>query len=84
MGIGFYFGETFAGVFLPGVLKYLPFSVANAALATPSNGAASGGGFGEVTASALPADQALLLVGVWLVGALVLAALFADRAEIYG
>ncbi len=84
VGIGFYFGETFAGVFLPGVVKYLPFSVANAALATPSTGAAPGGGFGEVAASALPADQALLLVGVWLVGALIVAAFFADRAEISG
>jgi hypothetical protein len=33
-------------------------------------------------ASALPADQALVLVAVWLVGALVVAALFSDRAEI--
>lgn len=80
-GIAFYFGEGFASLFLPDMVKYLPFSVANAALATGSSSAASGG-FGA--ASALPADQALGLVGVWLVGALVVAALFSDRAEIAG
>jgi hypothetical protein len=81
-GIAFYFGEGFASIFLPDIVKYLPFSVANASLATASSGAttdAFGGG-----ASGLPADQALVLVGVWLVGALVLAALFSDRAEIAG
>ena len=82
VGIAFYFGEGFASIFLPDIVKYLPFSVANASLATASSGAttdAFGGG-----ASGLPADQALVLVGVWLVGALVLAALFSDRAEIAG
>jgi hypothetical protein len=34
--------------------------------------------------SALPVDQAQVLVIVWLVGALAVAALFADRAEITG
>jgi hypothetical protein len=34
--------------------------------------------------STLPADQAQVLVIVWLVGALVVAALFSDRAEIAG
>jgi hypothetical protein len=32
----------------------------------------------------LPADQAALFVAVWLIGALVVAAFFADRAEIAG
>ena len=81
-GIAFYFGEGFASIFLPDIVKYMPFSVANAALATTSSGAV-GGGFGG-GASGLPADQALVLVAVWLVGALVVAALFSDRAEIAG
>jgi hypothetical protein len=79
-GIAFYFGEGFASLFLPDIVKYLPFSVANAALSTgASNAQMFAGG-----ASPLPADQALLLVAVWLVGALVVAALFSDRAEIAG
>ena len=82
-GIAFYFGESFASIFLPDIVKYMPFSVANAALTTTSSGATTSGGFGGAV-SALPADQALVLVGVWLVGALIVTALFSDRAEITG
>jgi len=80
VGIAFYFGEGFAAVLLPDIVKYLPFSVANASLVTGTNtvGMFSGG------ASALPADQAQVLVIAWLVGALVVAAIFSDRAEIAG
>jgi hypothetical protein len=81
VGIAFYFGEGFASIFLPDIVKYLPFSVANASLATSST--TTGGGFGG-GASGLPPDQALVLVAVWLVGALIVAALFADRAEVAG
>jgi ABC-2 type transport system permease protein len=81
-GIAFYFGEGFASLFLPDIVKYLPFSVANASLATASTTA--GGGILGGGADVLPADQALVLVAVWLVGALVVAALFSDRAEIAG
>jgi ABC-type transport system involved in multi-copper enzyme maturation permease subunit len=80
MGIAFYFGEGFAAIFLPDVVKYLPFSVANASLVTgTSNTGLLAGG-----ASGLPADQAQVLVVVWLLGALAVAALFSDRAEIAG
>ena len=34
VGIAFYFGETFAGIFLPDVVKYMPFHLANAAVAS--------------------------------------------------
>jgi hypothetical protein len=80
VGIAFYFGEGFASLFLPDIVKYLPFSVANASLVTGSStaGAFAGG------ASGLPADQAQVLVFAWLVGALIVAALFSDRAEITG
>ena len=79
-GIAFYFGESFASIFLPDIVKYMPFSVANAALAT-----GSGSGFGGGAATvALPADQALALVALWLVGCLLITALFSDRVEITG
>jgi hypothetical protein len=42
VGIAFYFGEGFASIFLPDIVKYLPFSVANASLVTGST--TTGGG----------------------------------------
>jgi hypothetical protein len=80
-GIAFYFGETFAGIFLPDIVKYMPFSVANAAVST---GSSSGFGGGSSATAALPADQALVMVAIWLVGSLLVAALYSDRAEISG
>jgi ABC-type transport system involved in multi-copper enzyme maturation permease subunit len=80
-GIAFYFGESFAGIFLPDVVKYMPFSVANAAVSTGSGqGLGSGGG----AIASLPADQALVLVALWLVGSLLVASIFSDRVEITG
>jgi len=80
-GIAFYFGESFAGIFLPDVVKYMPFSVANAAVSTGSGqGLGSGGG----AIPSLPADQALVLVALWLVGSLLVASIFSDRVEITG
>jgi ABC-2 type transport system permease protein len=82
-GIALYFGESFAGIFLPDIVKYLPFNVANAAVATGTAGRGFGGGGGSVIVT-LPANTALLLVGVWLVAALVVTALVTERAEIGG
>ena len=86
-GIAFYFGEAFASIFLPDVVKYLPFAVAQASVNTGGasgfgggGGGSDGGGF----AAALPADTALLLVAAWLIGSLVVALVFTERAEITG
>ena len=82
-GIALYFGETFAGIFLPDIVKYLPFSVATASVAT--DGAQAGGGFGGGrSVAALDANTALLLVMLWLIGALIVAAVYTERAEISG
>jgi ABC-type transport system involved in multi-copper enzyme maturation permease subunit len=81
-GIAFYFGEGFASIFLPDIVKYMPFAVARAAIDTEGSGGGFGGGGGVTTA--LSADTALLLVGVWLVGSLVVSVLFTERAEIIG
>jgi ABC-2 type transport system permease protein len=83
-GIAFYFGETFAGIFLPDVVKYLPFNVATATVAT--TGSSSGGGFGGGGAqlAALDPSTALILVVAWLIGALAVTAVFTERAEITG
>ena len=80
VGIGLYFGETFAGLFLPDVVKYLPFHLATAAVGGST-------GFAPVPSSAGPVmsiDTALVLVAVWLLGSLVVAAGFGERAEITG
>lgn len=80
-GIAFYFGGTFAGLFLPDIVKYLPFSVANASVSTGSGGGFGGGGAQIV---ALDANTPLVLVVVWLIGSLVVAAVFTEQAEISG
>jgi len=78
VGIAFYFGETFAGIFLPDVVRYMPFHLSSAAVG-------GGEGFGAPPdPAALSVDTALLLVIVWLVGSLVVAAGFSERAEITG
>jgi ABC-type transport system involved in multi-copper enzyme maturation permease subunit len=78
VGIAFYFGETFAGIFLPDVVRYMPFHLSAAAV-----GGAGGFG-GPPDPAALTVGTALVLVSVWLVGSLVVAAGFSERAEITG
>ena len=80
VGIALYFAEGFASIFLPDVVQYLPFSAANSVVATSDSGAFGGGG----CPVALEPDVALLVVAAWLIGALVVAAVFTERAEISG
>jgi ABC-2 type transport system permease protein len=86
-GIAFYFGETFASIFLPDFVQYLPFDVARASVniggAAAGAGGGPGGGGQELT-TALAPDTALLLVVAWLVGSLLVAVVFTERAEITG
>jgi hypothetical protein len=84
-GIAFYFGETFARIFLPDIVKYLPFAVAQASVNTgAASGAGAGGGPGSDGITSLPADTALLLVAAWLIGSLLVTIVYAERAEITG
>ena len=80
-GLAFYFGELFARVFLPDIVQYMPFAVANASIDTGSRG---GFGGGDGAATGLAPDTALVLVAVWLVGSLLVTVLFTERAEITG
>ena len=80
-GIAFYFGEGFASIFLPDIVQYMPFAVARAAVDTGGTGAAPEPG---ALTQALAPDTALLLVAAWLVGSLVVAVAFTERAEITG
>jgi hypothetical protein len=83
-GIAFYFGEGFASIFFPDIIKYMPFAVARATIDTGGGGFGGGnGGAGGLTQPLEP-DVALVLVGVWLLGALLVTILFTERAEITG
>jgi len=77
VGIAVYFGEQFASIFLPDIVKYMPF---NAAAAVVRTSTAGGGG----TVARLDPDVALVVVTLWLLGALFVTALFTERAEISG
>lgn len=77
-GIGLYFGGTFATIFLPDVVRYLPFQLASAAVG------GDGFGGGQPSPSDVPPDAALVLLLVWMVGALGVTAWFSERAEITG
>src|SRR5207253_5762265 len=80
-GIALYFGETFAALFLPDIVKYLPFNVASAVIASSGNGGGFGGG---ATAARLDPNMALVMAVIWLVGALVVAGAVTERADIGG
>jgi ABC-type transport system involved in multi-copper enzyme maturation permease subunit len=84
VGIAVYFGEGFASIFLPDIIKYLPFDAASAVVATPSGNGGFGGGGGAPAVVALEPNTALIVVAAWLIGALVVTALFTERAEISG
>jgi hypothetical protein len=83
-GIAVYFGEQFASIFLPDIIKYLPFNVANAAVATSGGSGFGGGDGGGAVISRLAPNDALLVVVAWLIGAIVVSLLFTERAEISG
>jgi ABC-2 type transport system permease protein len=82
VGIAVYFGEQFASIFLPDIVKYLPFNAANAVVAT--SGSFGGGGGGGAVVTRLDPNTALVVVAAWLVGALLVTALYTERAEISG
>lgn len=79
-GIGVYFAEQFASIFLPDVIKYMPFNAAGAVVAVSDAGFGGGGG----VLTQLPPNEALLVVFAWLVGSLLVTSLFTERAEISG
>jgi len=81
-GIAFYFGEGFATLFFPDVIKYMPFAVARASINTGGGGGVFNGDASAT--AALDADTALVLVAAWLVGALLVTIFFTERAEITG
>jgi ABC-2 type transport system permease protein len=82
-GIGLYFGEQFASLFIPNIVQYLPFDAAQAVVAIPDDTFGGGGGAAAL-ATRLEPNDALLVVLAWLIGSLIVTALFTERAEISG
>ncbi len=82
VGIATYFGEQFATVFLPDIVKFLPFHAAEAAVNVSAAGGLGGGG--AEAAARLAPDVALVVVLAWLAAALVVVALATRRADITG
>jgi hypothetical protein len=80
LGIAIYFGGTFLTIFLPDIVKWLPFNAASAVIAAET-GHAIGRGF---SVPYLEPDMALLAVTAWLVGSIVVAATYVDHADITG
>lgn len=80
VGIGLYFAEQFAAIFFSGVVRFLPFSAAQAAVVEAQVPTGPGVPQFEV----LTPDVALLVVAGWLVLAMVVSAVFTERAEING
>ena len=77
IGIALFFGEAFAGIFLPDIVPYLPFTAAGAVVGI------EGGPF-EGGPNTLSQETAMLVVGAWLLGSMVVAAIFSERADITG
>ncbi|HEY3334121.1 MAG TPA: hypothetical protein VGK16_02700 [Candidatus Limnocylindrales bacterium] len=82
VGVGLFFAEGIAGLFLPDVFQWFPFS-ASSAVTSPGGGASLGGG-GAAIVTQLDPNTAIVVVIVWLVVALGVTALFSERAEIGG
>ena len=83
VAIGVYFAEGIASIFLPSVIRWFPFSSANAVVA--QGGDVSFGGGGEaVASSALDPNVAVVVVLAWLVASLAVASIVSERAEIGG
>ena len=82
-GIALYFVEQFSTLFLPDVVRYLPFHVASSALRVTTGGGGPGGGGGG-GGNPLDPNASIVLVTVYLVVAAVASALIVERAEITG
>ena len=80
VGIVLYFAEGIAGIFLPQIMKWVPFSAAGAVVA----GDSSFGGGGGAAVARLDPDVAVVVVLAWLVVGLLIASLWTERSEISG
>ena len=78
-GIALYFGGTFLQLLLPSIVKWLPFNAANAVVANTSSERMAMMG---MSLDQLEPNPALVVVALWLVGSLIVTAVYVERAEI--
>jgi ABC-2 type transport system permease protein len=83
VGIGLYFAEGIAGIFLPDVIQWFPFAASSAVAARTGAGSFGENGGGGLTTQLDP-NTAVIVVVVWLIVALGVSSLFTERAEIGG
>jgi ABC-2 type transport system permease protein len=86
VGIGVYFAEGIASIFVPGIIKWFPFASASSMLAGASQSVVTSGGAAAPGGASgrLDPDLAIVVVLAWLVGSLLVAAAWTERAEISG
>ena len=78
-GIALYFGGTFLQLLLPSIVKWLPFNAANAVVASSNTEQMAMMG---MRMDQLEPNIALVVVALWLVGSLIVTAVYVERAEI--
>jgi hypothetical protein len=83
VGIGVYFAEGIASIFLPQVIQWFPFAAASAVVSGGGGVTVSTNG-GEAVRASLDPNTAVIVVAAWLVGSLLVSALWTERAEISG
>jgi len=76
-GIALYFVEQFASIFVPDIVKYLPFTVSGSLIITPEQAQLAG-------VRILDAPIAAALTGIYLVAAVAISALATEAREITG
>ena len=79
VGVAAYFAERFAAIFFSDLVKFLPFAASSAII-----GADQPAGSGGPMITVLDPNTALAFTAGWLVLALIVPALFVERAEIGG
>ena len=83
-GIAFYFGEAFASIFLPDIIKYMPFAVARASMETRWRRGRVRRRRRRLRRGAPGRTRRCCSSRLWLVGSLLVTVLFTERAEITG
>ncbi len=83
VGIGLYFAEGVASLFLPDVIKWFPFAASSAVGSGTVSGQVTVQGE-PVASNALDPNLAVVAVIAWLAASLIVSSLWTERAEIGG
>jgi ABC-2 type transport system permease protein len=84
VGIGVFFAEGIAGIFVPGIIRWFPFAAVSAMEGASGLEGGGGGAAAAIASNRLDPGVAVVVVLTWLVGSLIVAAAWTERAEISG